>query len=78
MRTVLAASDLSHRSDRAVAQATYLAARLGCRLIVVHVVDDQLPTAVFDAEREQALRSLEEMAARLESSTSMDLALHTS
>lgn len=65
MRTFLVASDLSPRSDRAVAQAAHLAARTGARLILLNVVDDELPAAVFDEERKLSLRILEETAARL-------------
>ncbi|AWK86503.1 universal stress protein [Azospirillum thermophilum] len=62
MRTLLVASDLSSRSDRAVAQAAYLAGRFGARLVLLHVVDDELPAALFDAGREQAIRLLAETA----------------
>ena len=65
MRTFLAASDLSTRSDRAVAQAAHLAARTGARLVLLNVVDDELPAAVFNEERNLSLRILEETAARL-------------
>lgn len=59
MRTVLAATDLSRRSERAVAQAAHLAARLEARLIVLHVVDDEVPVTLFDSERRQALNVLD-------------------
>ena len=65
MKRLLVASDLSPRSDRAVAQAAHLAARFGARLVILHAVDDELPKSVFDAEREQAQRILDETAARL-------------
>lgn len=65
MRVLLAASDLSPRSDRAVAQAAHLAARMDARLILLNVVDDELPASIFSEERSLALRALEDTAARL-------------
>ncbi len=65
MTTLLAASDLTRRSDRAVAQAAHLAARLDARLVVVHVVDDELPAPIFETECGLALRALEQTTARL-------------
>ncbi|MBF5094852.1 universal stress protein [Azospirillum sp. INR13] len=59
MKTVLAATDLSRRSERAVAQAAHLAARQEARLIILHVVDDELPKALFESERKQALQVLD-------------------
>jgi nucleotide-binding universal stress UspA family protein len=65
MRVLLAASDLSPRSDRAVAQAAHLAARMDARLILLNVVDDELPATIFNEERSLALRALEDTAVRL-------------
>ncbi len=65
MKKLLVASDLSRRSERAVAQAAHLSERLGAEMTVLHVVDDELPMRVFEAEREQALRSLAETTAQL-------------
>ncbi|HYD69193.1 universal stress protein [Azospirillum sp.] len=58
MNRVLVASDLSRRSDLAVAQALFLSRRFDAPLTVLHVVDDELPTAIFDSAREQARSSL--------------------
>ncbi|HEY0832910.1 MAG TPA: universal stress protein [Azospirillum sp.] len=58
MNRVLVASDLSRRSDLAVAQALFLSQRFDAPLTVLHVVDDELPAAMFDSAREQALSSL--------------------
>ncbi|QQP93370.1 universal stress protein (plasmid) [Skermanella sp. TT6] len=66
MKVILAASDLSPRSDRAVVQAAYLAARMEARLVLLNVVDDELPAPIFDEERGLALRALESTAARLD------------
>ncbi|KNG92430.1 universal stress protein [Pseudaestuariivita atlantica] len=45
---ILAATDLSERSDRALARAFQLAGASGARLSVVHVLDEDLPDAVAD------------------------------
>ncbi len=45
---VLAATDLSARSDRALARAVQLADQHGAQLQVVHVVDDEMPSLAQD------------------------------
>ena len=54
MKHILVASDLSPRSDRAVARAVALARRVGATLTVLHAVDDELPAPLFESERRQA------------------------
>lgn len=44
MKTVLVASDLSERSDRAVRRAICIAREHGGSCVVLHVVDDDLPS----------------------------------
>lgn len=44
-RHILAATDLSARSDRALARAAGLAAQHGAKLTVLHVIDAELPEA---------------------------------
>lgn len=46
MDSLLVASDLSGRSDRAVARAVELARTLGAALCVIHVVDEALPESI--------------------------------
>ncbi len=58
MKHLLVASDLSHRSEMAIAQAFFLARRFNASLTVLHIVDDELPAAVFNATRSQAERNL--------------------
>lgn len=48
------ATDLSARSDRALARAAMIATEHGVRLFVVHAVDDELPANVAEYQREQA------------------------
>jgi nucleotide-binding universal stress UspA family protein len=51
VQTILVATDLSERSDRALRRAADLARRFGAALHVVHVVDDALPDSVAEAQR---------------------------
>ena len=78
MKVFLVASDLSPRSDRAVAQAAHLSARMDARLVLLNVVDDELPAPIFDAERSLALRALESTAAGLDALPSDRIALRVS
>lgn len=50
MDHILAATDLSPRSDVAVRRALALAARLGARASVLHVVDDDEPAAIVSGQ----------------------------
>jgi len=54
MRRILAASDLSSRSDGALRRAASLAAAHGAELHVAHVVDDDMPAAMVQAQAEAA------------------------
>ncbi|GAA0596196.1 universal stress protein [Craurococcus roseus] len=65
MRRLLAATDLSPRSDRAVRRAADLAGPLGAELLLLYVVDDDQPASLMDAERREALLLLRGRAAEL-------------
>jgi nucleotide-binding universal stress UspA family protein len=54
MRTLLAGTDLSSRSDRALGRAALLARDFKARLLLLHVVDDDQPPAMIDQDRSQA------------------------
>lgn len=54
MKSILVATDLSARSDRALERAVRLASDHGAGLSVVHVVDDDLPASVADAQEKAA------------------------
>jgi nucleotide-binding universal stress UspA family protein len=54
MKKILVATDLSARSDRALERAVELAETAGADLTVLHVVDDDLPAALVDAQRDAA------------------------
>jgi nucleotide-binding universal stress UspA family protein len=50
MRSILVATDFSHRADRALARAALLAKTSGATLDIVHVVDPDRPDALVAAE----------------------------
>lgn len=54
MERIFVASDLTARSDRAIARAIMLARRHGARLTVAHVVDDELPRLVAAQQKHEA------------------------
>ncbi|MFN4355301.1 universal stress protein [Parvibaculum sp.] len=54
LKNILVATDLSGRSEKAVARGILLAAQYGARIKIVHVVDDDQPAVLADME---ALRS---------------------
>lgn len=59
MRRILVATDFSTRSDRALRRAVLIAKRCGAALSVVHVVDDDQPHHLIDAQRNAASELLE-------------------
>lgn len=65
MKRLLAAADLSERSDRALRRAVSLARQCGCDLLVVHVVDDDQPEAIVKDEVRRASRFLKQRVTAL-------------
>lgn len=64
MTPIIAATDLSPESDLAVSRACALARRLNAPLIVLHIVDDQLPLLARDAVSTEARLLMEEQLSR--------------
>lgn len=62
MRSILVATDFSVRSDRAIRRASLVARDHGAALVLLHVVDDDQPASIVDAERAAAAALLEEQA----------------
>ncbi|HET8728792.1 MAG TPA: universal stress protein, partial [Alphaproteobacteria bacterium] len=61
LRRILMATDLSERSDRALARALQLAGQYDARLEVLHAIDEALPTGRAEwlrADGEQRIKSL--------------------
>lgn len=65
MRTLIAATDLSSRSDRALHRAALLARQFKARLWLLHAVDDDQPPAMIDQDRRQAAAFLDGQAQHL-------------
>ncbi|GGH43163.1 universal stress protein [Frigidibacter albus] len=65
MKKILLATDFSERSDRALRRATLLARQFGASLALIHVVDDDQPRRIVEAEQQEAGRLLRQMAATL-------------
>ncbi|PKP83400.1 MAG: universal stress protein [Alphaproteobacteria bacterium HGW-Alphaproteobacteria-18] len=69
MKTILVATDFSERSDRALRRATLLARHHGARLQLLHVIDDDQPRRILEAERNEAeslLRKLSATASKMD------------
>lgn len=65
MKTILAPTDLSARSDIALRRAVKLAAEHGAHLNVTHVIDDAAPADLRDEIRKSAEKTLEARIAAL-------------
>ncbi|HTE43338.1 MAG TPA: universal stress protein [Steroidobacteraceae bacterium] len=65
MKKILVATDFSTRSDRAIRRAILLAKKFEAAISLVHVVDDDRPKRIVDAERESASMLLSELARSL-------------
>jgi nucleotide-binding universal stress UspA family protein len=61
MKTILVATDFSERSDRALRRATLLAKQFEASISLLHVIDDDQPRRIVEAERDVALELLREM-----------------
>lgn len=64
-RRILAATDLSSRSDRALRRAAMLAQAAGTELLLLHAVDDDQPRSMVEAERREAEVLLRQQIAAL-------------
>jgi nucleotide-binding universal stress UspA family protein len=67
MKLILAATDFSARSDRAIRRAGLLAREQDARLMLLHVVDDDRPERLVVAELVTAQELLEKTAAAVPS-----------
>lgn len=65
MKKFLMATDLSARSDRAVERAVMLAQEHDASLTIVHVIDDELPAALADAQEDAAKQAIDEHVDKL-------------
>ena len=60
MKTLLMATDLSARSDRAFDRAVKVAQAHNAQLHVVHIVDEGLPAKIAEAQKEAAAENIRE------------------
>lgn len=60
MKNILVATDLSGRSEKAVARGLFLAAQFGARIKIVHAVDDDQPAVLADLEASRSAELLAE------------------
>jgi len=74
---ILVATDLSHRSDVAVERAAALAERFAAELTILHVVEEDQPYRMFEAEKALARAVLEKQVQGLAAGLSVDLLVKT-
>ncbi len=60
MKSLLVATDLSPRSDRALNRALALSDESKAQLVVLHVVDEELPSSVADRIKEEAEAAIDD------------------
>lgn len=60
MKRLLVATDLSPRSDRALNRALALSDELKTQLVILHVVDEELPSSVADRHKEEAESAIDQ------------------
>jgi len=65
MKKFLMATDLSARSDRAVERAVMLAQEHDASLTIMHVIDDELPSMLADAQEDAAKQAIDEHVEKL-------------
>ena len=58
MKNILVATDLSARSDRAVLRAVKLAKHFNSRLVVVSVIDNQIPRGIIEENEKLVLKEI--------------------
>ncbi len=69
---IVIATDFSTRSDRAARRASLLAKDLGAKLSLVHVIDDDQPRRIVQAENTAAMAILNEQARTLRDTDGLD------
>lgn len=76
MTHILVATDLSARSDRAVARAVALARDSNAKLTIVHAVDDELPGRIADRLRDDAEKAIAGLVSSLPGTASLKPEVH--
>ena len=76
MKSIIAATDLSARSDRAMDRAEILAKQYAAKLHVVHVVDEELPKSVAEIQQQNVTALLEKYLAGRDFDKDVDALMH--
>ncbi|MGQ7790898.1 universal stress protein [Faunimonas sp. B44] len=71
MKTIVVATDFSQRGELAVARARVLAETTGADLLLVHAIDDDLPTDILHNRKAEAERHLAAECARIGDGTAV-------
>ncbi|WP_460273860.1 universal stress protein [Celeribacter sp. ULVN23_4] len=77
LKRILVASDLSSRSDRAIERALQLSEQHGAKVILMHVIDDDLPANLVTQMREAAQETLKALLKSKDSSEAVDITIKT-
>lgn len=78
LRTILVATDLSARSDRALRRALQLAEQHGANVVVSHVFDEDLPGDVKDGIKTAAIQTIETALSNVANSKNIDVSVNVS
>lgn len=76
IKSILAATDLSARSDRALARAINLASQLEANLTVVHVIDNDLPARIHKQLLSTAQTEIDDCLTRLNVPKGLEVNTH--
>ncbi len=75
MKNILMATDLSARSDRALERAVRQASNCGADLTIVHVIDEDLPASIANAQHRAAEQAIQEHIATLTAGDAPNVAI---
>jgi len=76
MKRILAATDLSERSERALRQAIHLASAQNAALHVLYVVDEDIPRRIANDIISGATENLKEQIAQVPDGKSVNASIH--
>lgn len=65
-KTILMATDLSARSDRALERAVNIAGQHNARLVILNIIDEDLPASVQDRVRDATLKEIQSSLDRVD------------
>lgn len=71
-KTILMATDLSARSDRALERAVNLAGEHNARLVILNIIDEDLPASVQDRVRDATLKEIQSSLDKVDGAKALD------